>query len=198
MRRVLNDAPGPGQEVTLAIIDLANSLVRQGNTITIGLTPAHRGIERNEHADQRAAEACFFPPPWGSTRRYSLAFLRRRTTERAAQQWRQDIETKNAGRRTFRLPTAASRPAIRPRLCRAHRDLATRLFQRLSSHALTAPFLKERWGWTETDKCWWCGRGRQSREHLFKECPTWKKEIRELWNKVGDASEVEGRPTRTS
>ena len=36
--------------------------------------------------------------------------------------------------------------------------------------------------------CWWCERGRQSREHLFKECTTWTKEIRELWSAVGEAS----------
>ena len=30
--------------------------------------------------------------------------------------------------------------------------------------------------------------GRQSREHLFKECRTWKTEIRELWTAVGKAS----------
>ena len=28
----------------------------------------------------------------------------------------------------------------------------------------------------------------QSREHLFKECTTWTKEIRELWSAVGEAS----------
>ena len=41
-------------------------------------------------------------------------------------------------------------------------------------------------GWT--DQCWWCSCGRQSREHLFKECRTWKKEIRELWKRVGEIS----------
>ena len=43
-------------------------------------------------------------------------------------------------------------------------------------------------GGTETDTCWWCNGGRQSREHLFKECLTWKREIRELWTAVGEAS----------
>ena len=40
--------------------------------------------------------------------------------------------------------------------------------------------------------------GRQSREHLFKECRTWKEEIRRLWKEVGEIS-VEGRkgPGRT-
>ena len=58
----------------------------------------------------------------------------------------------------------------------------------LSGHVMIAPFLKEKWKWTDSDKCWWCGGGRQSRDHLFKECMTWKKEIAELWEEVGKIS----------
>ena len=53
---------------------------------------------------------------------------------------------------------------------------------------MIAPFLKEKFGWVESDQCWWCDSGRQSREHLFKECWTWKEQIRELWKKVGEIS----------
>ena len=53
---------------------------------------------------------------------------------------------------------------------------------------MIAPFLKDKFGWVESDQCWWCGSGRQSREHLFKECRAWKNEIKELWKKVGDIS----------
>lgn len=42
--------------------------------------------------------------------------------------------------------------------------------------------------WTDPDACWRCGGGRQSREHLFKECREWKREIHVLWQKVGDLS----------
>ena len=46
--------------------------------------------------------------------------------------------------------------------------------------------------------CLLCSGGRQSREHLFKECRTWKEEIRKLWKEVGEIS-GEGRkgPDRT-
>ena len=57
---------------------------------------------------------------------------------------------------------------------------------------MTAPFLKDKFGWVDSDQCWWCRSGRQSREHLFKECRTWKKEIKELWKKVGECSNVDG------
>ena len=33
-----------------------------------------------------------------------------------------------------------------------------------------------------------CEGGRQSREHLFKECRTWKDQIRKLWKKIGELS----------
>lgn len=53
---------------------------------------------------------------------------------------------------------------------------------------MTAPLLKERWGWTDKDTCWWCEKGRQGGEHLFGGCTAWTKEIRTLWNEVGKAS----------
>ena len=53
---------------------------------------------------------------------------------------------------------------------------------------MIAPFLKEKWGWVDSDRCWWCNGGRQSRDHLFKECATWNKEIKELWKEVGKIS----------
>ena len=63
-----------------------------------------------------------------------------------------------------------------------------KFFQLLSGHAKLAPLLRDRWGWTDTDVCWWCNEGRQSREHLFKECTAWTKEIQEHWAAVGAAS----------
>ena len=58
-----------------------------------------------------------------------------------------------------------------------------------SGHALIAPSVKEKFGWTDSDVCWWCGSARQTREHLFKECITWREEIRELWKEIGEISE---------
>ena len=49
---------------------------------------------------------------------------------------------------------------------------------------MIAPFLKEKFGWVDSDICWWCSKGRQTREHLFKECSAWKQEIRKLWREV--------------
>ena len=65
---------------------------------------------------------------------------------------------------------------------------------------MIAPFLKEKFRWVDSDLCWWCCKDRQSREHLFKECRTWKEEIRLLWRKVGDISgeaDIGAKGTRT-
>lgn len=40
----------------MQIIELAQRVVDQGNSITIRWTPAHRWVEGNERADQRAKE----------------------------------------------------------------------------------------------------------------------------------------------
>ena len=49
---------------------------------------------------------------------------------------------------------------------------------------------KEKCGWTDSDVFWWCNKGMQSREHLFREGTAWIEEIRKLWPKVGEASGV--------
>ena len=61
---------------------------------------------------------------------------------------------------------------------------------------MTAPFLKEKFRWIDSDLCWWCTRSRQTREHLFKECSTWKQEIRKLWKDVGEATSGQGERVR--
>ena len=65
-------------------------------------------------------------------------------------------------------------------LRQAPKETASRFFQLASGHAMITPFLKDRFGWVDPALCWWCGTGRQAREHLFKECVTWKCEIRKL------------------
>lgn len=53
-------------------------------------------------------------------------------------------------------------------------------------HAMIAPFLKEKFGWVQSDSCWWCSGERQSREHPPKERKTWKEETKTLWKTAGD------------
>ena len=65
-----------------------------------------------------------------------------------------------------------------------------------SGHAPTAIFLEERLGWIDSDECWWCHGGRKTREHLFKECTIWKKEIRQFWEDIARAAGTREAPAR--
>ena len=121
-----------------------------------------------------------------------MAFLRRRVTDRTNKRWITDTTAKmkkrGRDRGAFTGPDRGARPRIRTLLRTTRKGVASRFFQLLSGHAMIAPFLKDRWGWTDSDECWWCDGGRQSRDHLFKECKRWSKEIKELWSAVGKIS----------
>ena len=192
MRRMRGDAPGPGQDMAVRAIEVTERLVQKGNTVQIRWTPAHVGVEGNERADLAAKDAATLPPLRGTRRRLSLAFLGRRIKEGVNERWISDttarLEKRGGSRGAFDGPDKRARPKIRTLLRKTRKGVASRYFQLLSGHSMTAPFLKDRWGWTISDACWWCNGGRQSRDHLFKECKTWEKEIRELWNAVGKIS----------
>ena len=118
----------------------------------------------------------------------SGSFLKATLRQRAVRAWRDVIVRRGAGRRPYRIPREGEVPRIPTALRGARKELASRYFQLASGHAITAPFLKDKFGWVESDQCWWCSCGRQSREHLFKECRIWKEEIRKLWKEVGEIS----------
>ena len=122
----------------------------EDNTITIRWVPSHRGVEGNEQADQRAVEAATLPLPRAAVRRRSLEYLRRRATEQAIQTWRDDTRRRAGGRRSFVLPSADSRPAIRPAPRRVPKGVAARFFQLLNGHAMIPPFLRDKWGRIDT------------------------------------------------
>ena len=90
MRRMMGDAPGPGQDMAIRAIEIAESLVQRGNTITIKWTPAHVGVEGNERADLAAKDAATLPPLRGTRGGLSLAFLRRQITDGVNESWISD------------------------------------------------------------------------------------------------------------
>ena len=154
------------------------------------------GVEGNERADRAAKDAATLPPLRGTRERLSLAFLGRRITEGISNRWTTDtaarLEARGGRRGAFAGPEKGARPRIRTLLRTTRKGVAARYFQLLSGHAMTAPFLKDRWGWIDSDACWWCNGRRQSRDHLFKECKMWEKEIGELWSTVGKISGRKG------
>ena len=200
MRRILNDRPGPGQQMAIRGIIGAMKTYQQGASISISWVPGHTGVLGNEIADQWAVDAATrelrvrdgthsgLIRPTPSSTAMSRSFLRATLRRRAISSWRDEIIRRGKGRRPYRIPRVDEVPRIPTALQRVRKDLASRFFQLASGHAMIAPFLKEKFGWVESDQCWWCSSGRQSREHLFKECRTWREQIRELWNRVGEIS----------
>ena len=200
MRRIQDDRPGPGQAVAVRGIVAATRAHRKGSTISIHWVPGHCGVVGNEVADQWASEAAereirtrggSRPSPIHPPRECELtsrAFLRTVLRRKAMEDWRREIISRRKSRGPYRVPSASEVPRIPRALQRAGKSLASRFFQLASGHAFIAPFLRYKFGWVESDQCWWCDGGRQSRDHLFKECRTWKDQIRKLWKKVGEAS----------
>ena len=199
MRRVLDDRPGPGQQEAVRCIFGATRLQQRGVTVSVHWVPGHTGIAGNEIADQWASDAAArelrrrnrTPSRAGMTAEapmVSRAFMKAMFRRRAIDSWRESIVMGGSRQRSYVIPGEGTVPRIPPALGLARRDLAVRFFQLASGHAMLAPFLKEKFGWISSDQCWWCGSGRQSREHLFKECHSWKREIKKLWKEVGEIS----------
>ena len=129
----------------------------------------------------------------------SMAYVKGRARKEANKEWVEILKELNRKRGYVTMRRKEdSVPRILEALRRAPKALASRFFQLASGHAMTAPFLKEKFKWTDSDICWWCSRGRQTREHLFKECSAWKEEIRKLWKEVGEATIEQGRWTGKS
>ena len=192
--------PGPGQLEAVRSIFGARRIRQRGANISIHWVPGHAGITGNEIADQWAGDAATRelrcrartrpgiarPVPTDSA--VSGSFMKAMFRRRAIDSWRENIIREGKGRRPYRIPGEGMVPKIPAALGKVRKSLASRFFQLASGHAMIAPFLRDKFKWVDSDQCWWCSGGRQSREHLFKECRAWKKEIRELWKRVGEIS----------
>ena len=113
----------------------------------------HRGVVRNELADQRARETA-------ESGRASASYLKGRiAVERS-----RDSQEKQ-GKECL--------PASRCPQSEEHSEAVASRFRLLQSgHAMVAiAFLKERYGWTDTDQCWWCNQSRQDRTISLKYAP---------------------------
>ena len=123
----------------------------------------------------------------------SMAYIKGQARKEANKEWAEMVKNKNKERGFVTIRRARdSIPKIPEALRKAPKTLASRFFQLASGHAMTAPFLKDKFRWMDSDICWWCSKGRQTREHLFKECLAWKEEISKLWKEVGEATMEQG------
>ena len=173
MKRILNDSPGPGQQMATRGIIRAMRTYQRGASISISWVPGHAGVVGNEIADQWAVDAATremkissgegtgLTRPHPDTTTMSRSFLKATLRRKAINGWRDEIIRRGKSRRPYRIPKEGEVPRIPKALQKVRKDLAARFFQLASGHAMIAPFLKEKFGWVESDQCWWCCCGRQ-------------------------------------
>lgn len=174
MNQLLDDRPGPGQLMAIRGIIGATRIHQQGADISVHWAPGHAGVVGNEIADQWAMDAASrelrtrnrprsdIGQSSSSTSTASGSYLKAAQRHRAVCSWRDEIIKRGAGRRPHRVLRVGEVPRIPAALRGARKELASRFFQLASGHAMIAPFLREKFGWVESDQCWWCSSGRQS------------------------------------
>ena len=59
--RIQHSGCGPAQALARAAIEWSYELRQRGNSVTVRWTPAHAGVEGNEHAATRWPEQCVSP-----------------------------------------------------------------------------------------------------------------------------------------
>ena len=202
MRRLESDKPGPGQRWAVRGITIAKlGILDKGAQISIGWVPGHSGVPGNEIADMVAGDEAARAEKLRLAREerddiiraregnISMAFIKGRARKEANREWMEMVKDMNRKRGFVTIRRRESQiPRIPEVLRKTPKHLASRFFQLASGHAMIAPFLKDKFKWTDSDTCWWCSRGRQTREHLFKECSAWKEEIKKLWKEVGEVT----------
>ena len=206
MRRLESDQPGPGQLLAIRGITIARlGIYGRGASVSICWVPGHRGVPGNELADLCAGDEAARAEELRKAREeredltraregdISMTFIKGRARKEANKEWAEMVRTKNRERGYVTIRRKEGHiPRIPEALRKAPKHLASRFFQLASGHAMAAPFLRDKFKWTDSDICWWCSKGRQTREHLFKECSAWKEEIRTLWKEVGEATTEQG------
>lgn len=195
MARIQHDRTGPAQTLSRKAIQISESLVSRGNTITLRWVLAHLGVEGNERADavaKRAAEGeeGRVEPPF--IQEASLSYLNRKVTEARSKATSNWIREHSGQRRRYRPPTGGK---VRKALARERKEVARRFYQLLSGHAATGEHLL-RINQIEKDECFWCGSGeRQTRFHLFVRRRRWGLEVRNLWRRIKLESGWGGAPS---
>ena len=126
--RVQHDRTGPAQALARAAIETVSSLTDRDSTITLRWTPAHRGVEGNEQADEtarRAAEGNEGRAEPSYLLEASLAHLSRKTTETRANATEEWIRGNSGRKRRYRPPRGGK---MSKALARARKELAGRFY----------------------------------------------------------------------
>ena len=152
MARIQHSDCGPAQALARAAIEWSYELRQRGNSITVRWTPAHVGVEKDEHADVLAKRAVegeegrASPEYLGEA---SLSHLTRKTAgarSRAVREW---IHGRVRRECRYRPPPGGK---LRKGLGKVRKELAGLFYQLLSGHVATALHLM-RIGQAPSDKC---------------------------------------------
>jgi len=190
IRRMSTEEPGPGEKYAVEARQHIVTLRRVAPDITIEIRwcPAHEGVEGNEKADKWAKLAADEPDTQGveswtysdqpeeTLLPKSLANIRREILEKKwmeARQWAGGQTSKNK----YKIPKSQRPDGT---VAGSTKRLTLRFYQLKMGHCLTGEYLH----WTKsrsTPQCWWCQCLKQTRNHLLKRCPRWKKEQKDLW-----------------
>ena len=156
--------------------------------------PGHEGVPGNEIADtlaKRGAEtesAHLFDRELRSQwMTYSISYLRRQCTVRPKELARQWVDGKLENHKLFHpRKSRVFRPALKPPWNKnkgegsVSKTTTAAFFQMACGHALTGAHLY-RFNLSEEDGCGWCnGKTKQTRGHLFGQCPSLRQEYNRL------------------
>ncbi|TGZ78694.1 RnaseH-domain-containing protein [Ascodesmis nigricans] len=162
LERIKSSEPGPGQEKAEEIRRSYAKLSHRGVNVHLHWVPGHQDITGNEVADKAAKEA--------ATRNLNSPHLEEK-------QWFGEKCQKYYLQR-YKLRKSTK---VDPTAAKARKKVALQYYRFAADRAVTAVYLKSI-GKRDSDECWWCDGPRQTRDHLFKECRTWRREQEGLWN----------------
>jgi ribonuclease HI len=188
IQRCKTDHLGAGQQFARATIKWSEDLASRGCTLTIRWVPSHANIEGNETADVWAKEAATCEMD-AVDKTYlnetSVAFMTRKATENRSDGTKKWVKEKSSKRTQYQPP---KKKGMRKALMKERKSVASRYYQLLTGHAITASYLFNKIKKIDSDLCWWCDSiKKQTRHHLFVECDKWKSQQKVLWKNVGKA-----------
>jgi hypothetical protein len=179
---------GPGQDRAIRVVKAVKDRLTQGWKTCIEWVPGHTGIAGNERPDQVAGEAAAEKHKG----RTSIAWLK----ERISQHYTMAKDTEVEKGKHSIIPPAPKQSFLDSAPNRISRTIA----QIRTGHWLRAPYLKRvRKNRDEeiSDKCWWCGKFRMSRTHIFLRCthPKLEQARKDIWDRPDEEGIIMKRPT---
>jgi ribonuclease HI len=143
LRRIQSDEPGPGQVLALRTMNWESDLTDKNIRVEYRWVPAHKGVEGNEEADQKATKAAYkhcgsyteTQNPLRYLNYISFAHVSRRLSEKKWEESKKEIQelgkkSKNSYR--YDLVKRGGNQAVMT----SRKSIAARFYQLKTGHAL--------------------------------------------------------------